>query len=79
MKRAMDLAAHFRNEKLTLRPEHMVQTFVRDIREPLALTNVPVPVEEISAVSVETPPEEPDYDPDTTESVAPWTGREVDT
>jgi hypothetical protein len=79
IKKALDLAAHFRNEKLTLRPEQMVQTFVRDIREPLAITNVPEPVDVSSAVILETPPEEPDYDPDTTESVAPWTGREVDT
>jgi hypothetical protein len=56
-----------------------VQTIVRDIREPLALTNVPEPVEVISAVSVETPPEEPDYDPDATESVTQSTGREVET
>ena len=64
-----------------MRPEHMVQTFVRDVREPLALADAPVPepAEVISAVPVEPTTEEPDYDPDVTESVEPWTGREVDT
>ena len=72
--KALALAAHFRDEQLTVQPASMVQVFARDIREPLALTDSPA----VIAAAIEPIVDEPDYDPDT-ETVAAYVGREVHT
>jgi hypothetical protein len=67
LKKALELAAHFRNEKLT--PKMVVHTSIEDVKPTLAIRDIPVsestPVEASSfADVVETKAEVPDYDPD---------------
>jgi hypothetical protein len=67
LKKALELAAHFRNEKLT--PKMVVHTSIEDVAPTLAIRDIPVsestPVEASSSADVvETKAEVPDYDPD---------------